>query len=149
MIFDNFLPAVRGGTISNIIHSCIKSYNSWQKFVTRHLSINIRLQLYGNEEAGHFDNLLLKIGGGSQHLVQGPDIITIFGFGPQVSTAKEQLIGVIFFDFVAKHTDDEWLSERDILAPLNKTVALMNLKLIYTMPGECITYTSLRCNSYQ
>ena len=109
----------------------------------------MRLQLYEDEEAAHFDNLLLKIGGGSQPFVQGPDIIAIYGLGPHVTTTKEQLTGVIFFDFVAKHTDAEWLSERDILAPLNETVASMNLKLIYTMPGECITYTSLRCNSYQ
>ena len=54
-----------------------------------------------------------------------------------------ELISRVYPDLLSNFRNMTWLSERCILAPLNKTIHAINTALVEQLPGDCVEYRSL------
>ncbi|XP_014679633.1 PREDICTED: uncharacterized protein LOC106819530, partial [Priapulus caudatus] len=139
--FRQILPVVKNGTQANIIEASIKRSHLWQYVHMVHFHKNLRAHLTGDSNATAYSHLLMSIGDGTYPVTEPPSTI----FLPdnlQTTNDQEQLIQAIFKDLPTKHTNNQWLLQRAILAPLNDTVATLNHHILNMMPGEQITYKS-------
>ena len=60
-----------------------------------------------------------------------------------MGTSVSNIMSRIYPDLLSNFSNITWLSERYILAPLNKTARAINTTLVEQLPGECIQYKSL------
>ena len=141
--FRQILPVIQGGTRGNIVDSCLKKSFLWEHIVVKHLHTNMRVHLCGDEAAGQFADQLLAIGDGKFPIDTSPDVIQLpENMGTFVSNVSE-LIARVYPDLLSNFRNMNWLSERCILAPLNKTTHAINTALVEQLPGNCIEYRSL------
>ena len=84
---------------------------------------------------GAFAEMLINVGDGKANIVQQPDMVSVAELGNS-ATSVDDLIGKVFPNFQENVVDSDWLSEREILAPLNESVTKINSKLIETMPAS-------------
>ena len=141
--FRQLLPVVKGGTRSNIVNTCLKASHLWQHVDVKHMFTNMRAFLSGNEEAAEFSNLLLSVGYRDIQLAVDPEIINIpEGLGRLVHTLEE-LKSSVYPDIAINGTNSDWLAERAILSPLNKTVSNINNWLVNEFPGIEKMYKSI------
>jgi len=139
--FRQILPVIPRGTRGNIVDACLKKSHLWDGIIVKHLHTNMRVYLCGDQAAGQFAGQLLAIGDGKfptdNNVVQLPEIMGTF-----VCDINE-LMSRVYPDLLSNFTNITWLSERCILAPLNKTTRTINTTLVEQLPGECIQYKSL------
>ena len=141
--FRQILPVIQGGTRGNIVDSCLKKSFLWEHVTVKHLHTNMRVHLCGDEAAGQFADQLLAIGDGKFPIDTSPDVIQLpENVGTFVSNVSE-LISRVYPDLLQNFTNIVWLSERCILAPLNKTTHAINTTLVEQLPGDCVEYRSL------
>ena len=142
--FRQILPVVRNGTRANIVDASLKHSYLWQSITNLHLTTNMRVYMWGDEQAGTFAEYLLSIGDGSYPNADHelPDAIALPDFINCTQSFGEMKLKV--YPNLSEHAQDsKWLSERAILAPLNDTVKRINDALIHEFPGEVITYKSI------
>ena len=104
----------------------------------------MRVYLCGDQAAGQFADQLLAIGDGkfpteddTLDVVQLPETMGTFVHD------IDELVSRVYPGLLSNFTNIAWLSERCILAPLNKTTRTINTTLVEKLPGECIQYKSL------
>ncbi|XP_070196534.1 uncharacterized protein [Littorina saxatilis] len=141
--FRQILPVVPHGTRANVINASIKNSYLWQNIVVKHLTTNMRAHLSGNHEAVAFANLLLDIGNGAIPPSDFPDTIDIPPTLCQFADSLEQLKTDVFPDLQEHYTSSEWLAQRAIISPLNKTVNKLNGMLMSDFPGDERLYKSI------
>ena len=141
--FRQILPVVQGGTRGNIVDSCLKKSFLWEHTIVKHLHTNMRVHLCGDEAAGQFADQLLAIGDGKFPIDTSPDVIQLpENMGTFVSNTSE-LMSRVYPDLLSNFRNMVWLSERCILAPLNKTTHTINTALVAQLPDDCVEYRSL------
>ncbi|XP_065905091.1 uncharacterized protein [Dysidea avara] len=114
------------GTRGNIVDACLKRSHLWDSVVVKQLHTNMRVHLCGKFP---IDTL--------PDVVQLPDTMGTF------VDSKEELVSRVYPDLLSNFRDLAWLSERCILAPLNKTTHSINMTLVEQLPGDCCDYRSL------
>lgn len=140
--FRQTLPVVPKGTRADEVKSCIKKSNLWPQVNIIKLSKNMRAHLGGNESAGRFSDLLLKIGNGDFPSFDG--MITIPEELCTVVTTVQELLSKVYPDIIHIHDKPiEWLCERAILTPKNDQAAAINDILLMSFEGEEKVYTSI------
>ena len=142
--FRQILPVIPHGTRGDIVDSCLKKSYMWDSVIVKHLHTNMRVYLCGDQAAGQFADQLLAIGIGkfptdddTPGVVQLPETMGTF-----VSVIDE-LVSRVYPDLLSNFTNVTWLSERCILAPLNKTTRTINSTLVEQLSGQCIQYKSM------
>ncbi|GBP61500.1 hypothetical protein EVAR_34737_1 [Eumeta japonica] len=60
--FRQTLPVIPRGTRADEVRACLKSSRLWKYIIPLHLTVNMRAQIGGNENAQEFSDLLLEIG---------------------------------------------------------------------------------------
>ena len=73
--FIQILPVIQGGTRGNSNSYLEKSF-LWDHVLVKHLHIDMRVHLHGDEAAVEFAGQLLAIGDGKYPIDTGPDIIS-------------------------------------------------------------------------
>ncbi|XP_074041348.1 ATP-dependent DNA helicase pif1-like [Leptinotarsa decemlineata] len=73
--FRQTLPVVPKGTRADEVKSCIKKSNLWPQVNILELSKNMRAHLGGDESAGRFSDLLVKIGSGEEKVYTSIDTV--------------------------------------------------------------------------
>ncbi|CAB3223043.1 unnamed protein product [Arctia plantaginis] len=107
-------------TAADEINACLKSSNLWRYVKKLQLTTNISVALLNDTSAEDFSEQLLTI---------------------------DELINNVFKDIISNYKNNEWLSERSILAAKNKDVDDLNYiiqnKIIETMHSfksiDCVT----------
>ena len=129
--FRQILPVIPCGTRGNIVDVCLKMSHLWDSVVVKHLHTNMRVYLCGDQSAGQFADQLLAIGDGKFHVddntldvVQLPETMGTFACN------IDELMSRVYPDLLSNFTNITWLSERCILAPLNKTTRTINTTLV-------------------
>ena len=142
--FRQILPVIPRGTRGNIVDACVKKSYLWDSVIVKHLHTNMRVYLCGDQAAGQFADQLLAIGDGkfptdgdTTDVLQLPESMDTFVCN------TDELMHRIYPDLLSNFTNTTWLSERCILAPLNKTTWAINTTLVEQLPGECVQYRSL------
>jgi len=104
----------------------------------------MRVHLCGDQAAGQFADQLLAIRDGK--FPNDEDTIDIIQLSETMGmfvNSIDELMSRIYPNLLSNFTNITWLSERCILAPLNKTTRSINITLVEQLPGECIQYKSL------
>jgi len=78
----------------------------------------MRVHLCGDVAAGQFAEQLLAIGDGKY---TPPDVVQLPDTMETYMDSMEQLVSKVYPNLLSNFTNLAWLSERCILAPLNKT----------------------------
>ena len=111
--------------------------------VVKHLHINMRVYLHGDEAASKIAGQLSAIRDGKYPIDTSPDIIQLpESIGTFVCNIQE-LVSKVYPDLLLNFRNMAWLSERCILAPLNESTHAINAALVAQLPGECVEYRSL------
>ena len=134
--FRQLLPVVKGGTRSNIVNASLKKSHLWHHITVRHLTINMRAFITGNDGAMAFSDLLLTIGNGTIESSDGHDMINIPSEIGHFVNSLDELMNSVYPDLETNGLNSEWLSQRAILSPLNKTVVTLNNCLLDKFPGK-------------
>ena len=109
----------------------------------KHLMVNMRAVLSGDENQENFSNNLLALGEGRMACIENTNTIIIpEDFGTCVFDVKE-LQEMIYPNLSENFMNMEWLSERTILSPHNNSVNSMNDKLLKVLPGQEFTCKSI------
>ncbi|GFS16624.1 hypothetical protein ElyMa_004961000 [Elysia marginata] len=140
--FRQMLPVIPGGTRANVVDAFIKRSVLWHNVLVYNLTTNMRALKSGNKDIDHFIKMLLNVGNGVSPHISDPDIISSAEFVTQVNS-EEELISKVFPDIKSSYHNQtpEWVTQRAILAPLNKKK--LNKALINHVPGELITFTAI------
>ncbi|XP_014666574.1 PREDICTED: uncharacterized protein LOC106808387 [Priapulus caudatus] len=99
-----------------------------------------RVQLSGDEEAGCFSQQLLEVGNGRLTTTADGQVKLPFG---KAATDITQLMTKVFPNLHLRYQDQDWLSERVILAAKNLAVDDINAKLLEQLPGDPTSYKSI------
>ena len=142
--FRQLLPVVKRGTRSNVVNASLKKSYLWHQVNVMHLTTNMRAFTTGNASAKSFSDLLLTIGNGT--IESSDDIIKIPGDLGHSVGSLEELRMCVYPDLQNNGMNPEWLAERAILSPLNKTVSTLNNWLLDTFPGQERLYKSTNTN---
>ena len=103
----------------------------------------MRVHLHGDEAADKFAGQLLAIGDGKYPIDTDPDIIQLPENIETFACSIDKLVSKVYLDLISNFGNMAWLSERCILAPLNKTTHTINATLVAQLPGESVEYRSL------
>lgn len=133
--FRQTLPIIPKGTAADQIDACIKRSFLWSTVKTISLKNNMRVQSNNDSSASHFAEQLLKIGNGV-YPVDRDGNIKIEKTICKTAHSKEELIDFIFPEIGTRYTQETWLTERAILAPLNRNVDEINTICQSKIPGK-------------
>ena len=139
--FRQTLPVIPRGTRANEVDACIKNSHLWKHVQKFALTINMRVHLQGDETAGHFSYMLLKLGDG-KFQPDSSGLIPMKDIGNVVLSSTDLLTSV-FPDIHQHYKDSQWLCERAILAPKNDIVTDINSQLLQKIPGETHLFKSI------
>lgn len=140
--FRQTLPVIPRGTRADEVNACIKSSTLWPQIQSLRLSKNMRVHVHGDQGAGEFSALLLKVGDGRVSEVDGRISIP-----PSLCTAVDtldQLIHGIYPDIHHLATKGrDFLKERAILTPKNEKAAEINDLLLSRFEAQEFAYRSI------
>lgn len=139
--FKQTLPVIPKGNRADVVRACLKSSTLWSQVRTLSLSTNMRAHLRGNTAYSDFSQRLLVLGEGrlpsdDNGMVSIESVCTV------VQTAS-QLVNCVFPNLESNFRNMEWLSQRAILAPKNRTVDAINDELLQQIPSEERVYKSI------
>lgn len=140
--FRQTLPVVPRGTRADEVNACLKKSVLWSEIEPLSLTRNMRVHRFGDQFAGDFANILLKIGNGAYPSTNGK-IKLDSSFCNEVPTL-EQLIEKVYPDlenFSGRGVS--WLYERAILVTRNDRAADINKIILQQVTGEERTYNSV------
>ncbi|CAB3255838.1 unnamed protein product [Arctia plantaginis] len=126
--FRQTLPVIPRSTAADEINACLKSSNLWRYY---------RVALLNDTSAQDFSEQLLTIGNGQVPVDESSGLISFPNNFCNFVSSKDELINNVFKDIISNYKNNEWLSERAILAAQNKDVDALNYiiqnKIIETM----------------
>ncbi|XP_029647710.1 uncharacterized protein LOC115221648 [Octopus sinensis] len=138
--FRQTLPVIPWGTRADEVNASIKSSYLWHHSEKLHLSTNMRVHVFGDENAATFSAQLLDVSNGT--VAGDTDSFIHLPFGNFVPT-KDDLISAVFLDIASQNLHKTCLQGIAILAPHNKTVDAINNKLFDLLPGEKLSFKSI------
>ena len=124
--FRQTLPVIQKATLLDSYNACSKRSPLWSNFRTLTLRTHMRVSLRGEAGAQNFSDQLLKMGDGRPPFEPGSPIVFPQGFCLVVSNVQE-LIDRVYPDLNENARSHDWLAERAILAPLNRSVNELNI----------------------
>ncbi|XP_029342163.1 uncharacterized protein LOC115033546 [Acyrthosiphon pisum] len=102
----------------------------------------MRVQLQNDPSAKIFSEQLLDIGNGKiEH--QNTQCIKLPDNFCNVVQTKNELIESVFLDILNNYLDQNWLSQRDILAAKNNDVDKINFQIQQLLPGDFMSFKSI------
>jgi ATP-dependent DNA helicase PIF1 len=101
----------------------------------------MRVYLSGDQSAGRYAALLLKIGNGNIPS-DASGRITLPLPAEQIIADPDELIRKVYPDLINNYKDKAWLYSRSIVAPTNDVVNHVNTKILAMIPGEEREYKS-------
>ena len=138
------LPVVRGAARHQVVAACLKASPLWGQVTCVELHTNMRVQLQGDEGAGHYAQLLAELGSGRLPLCPGtPDTVQLPPAVLSPARTLDELVERIYPDLAQNLPDLDWLEERAILTVLNSDAKKVNDLIIERLPGPEVVYTSI------
>lgn len=139
--FRQTLPVIPKGTRADAVRASLKSSYLWSSVHPLPLKVNMRVHLQADSSSGDFSRNILEIGEG-KFVMDTEGEIDISSICIVVNTVGE-LISSVFPNIQENFQRLDWLCERAILAPKNKTVSIINEKLLCLLPGRLHTLKSI------
>ena len=135
------LPVVVKGSRGQIVNSCLKSSYLWKFAVIYKLEVNMRV--FQNSEDREFSDYLLQCGDGLLDIQarDGPFKVIVpsdLAFHGEL----DDMINWVFEGLEVNCNDHEWTASRSLICPTNKTVDLINNKVMARFPGAERVYRS-------
>nr|XP_042908273.1 ATP-dependent DNA helicase pif1-like [Parasteatoda tepidariorum] len=124
--FRQTLPVIPRSTPADEFNACLKSSVLWRYVEKISLKTNMRIQLQQDESSKRFAKQLLDIGNGKMEMDQSTHCITL----PEN------------FCYI-NYKNNQWVSERAILAAKHIDVNLINCKIQNEIPDKETTYKSI------
>ncbi|CAB3244443.1 unnamed protein product [Arctia plantaginis] len=124
--FRQTLPVFPRSTAADEINACLKLSNLWRYMKKLQLTTNMRVALLNDTSAEDFSEQLLTIGNGQVPVDESSRLISFPNNFCNFVSSKDELINNVFPDIISNYKNNEWLSERAILAAKNKDVDDLN-----------------------
>ena len=125
--------------------TCLKSSNLWRYVKKLQLTTNMRVALLNDTSAEDFSEQLLTIGNGRVPVDESSGLISFPQNFCNFVSSKDELINKVFPNIITNHKNNEWLSERAILAAKNKDVDDLNYIIQNDIIGTLHSYKSIDC----
>ncbi|KAK9071641.1 hypothetical protein SSX86_008070 [Deinandra increscens subsp. villosa] len=147
--FRQILPVMQGGSNQDVVTSCLTSSYIWRECKVLNLTKNMRL-LQGNnpseiQETCDFAQWLLDIGEGKAGGDNDGDSEIVIPHDLLIHDSSDpvsDLIDFVYPSFLDNFGEQDFWSERAILAPTNEVVDDINGRLLSLVPGEEHEYLS-------
>ena len=142
--FRQCLPVCKGEERPGIIKQSLTSSHLWPKFEILSLNVNMRVRASGNKDLEKYDQWLLDIGNGKSENVAIPGHMVATQIKPKSDKHpfSEDQAMTDFCHKIFQKYDPDHLNGRVILAPTNHEVALLNAKVLSSMPGDVQIFRS-------
>lgn len=139
--FRQTLPVIQRGTPADELNACLKTSSLWRNVNILTLRTNMRVRLQNDASADVFAQQLLQMGNGAMPTDADGRITFPSDFCTLVNSTEE-LIQHVFPDISNNYLNQQWISERAILAAKNKDVHDINFDIQSRLPGEMRSYIS-------
>ena len=133
------LPVVPRGSRGQIVNSCLKTSYIWQHVHDYTLETNMRVAQNGGDP--EFARYLIQCGDGNLPILDGKYQVNI-PENLQFTGDIDSMCDWVFEDLENNSTNRQWTSSRAIICPTNKTVDIINNKMMDKFPGEEHLYRS-------
>ncbi|CAB3226684.1 unnamed protein product [Arctia plantaginis] len=143
--FRQTLPVIPRSTAADEINACLKSSNLWRYVKKLQLTTNMRVALLNDISAEDFSEQLLTIGNGQVPVDESSGLISFPNNFCNFVSSKDELINNVFPDIISNYKNNEWLSERAILAAKNKDVDDLNYIIQNKIIGTMHSFKSIDC----
>ncbi|KAF2890198.1 hypothetical protein ILUMI_15975 [Ignelater luminosus] len=143
--FRQTLPVIPRSTASDEINACLKSSNLWRYVKKLQLTTNMRVALLNDTSAKDFSEQLLTIGNGRVPVDESSRLISFPQNFCNFVSSKDELINKVFTNIITNYKNNEWLSERAILAAKNKDVDDLNHIIQNEIIGTMHSFKSIDC----
>ncbi|CAB3220693.1 unnamed protein product [Arctia plantaginis] len=143
--FRQTLPVIPRSTAADEINACLKSSNLWRYVKKLQLTANMRVALLNDTSAEDFSEQLLTIGNGQVPVDESSGLISFLNNFCNFVSSKDELINNVFPDIISNYKNNEWLSERAILAAKNKDVDDLNYIIQNKIIGTMHSFKSIDC----
>ncbi|XP_026744780.1 ATP-dependent DNA helicase PIF1-like, partial [Trichoplusia ni] len=140
--FRQTLPVIPRGTRADEVRACLKSSHLWHYIIPLHLTLNMRAQIGGNQNAQEFSELLLEIGNGVYPQEQGKVVLNE-NLCSKVSSIRDLISKVYGNPTQILTCENYWLCERAILTPRNDQAATINAEILSLVSGDNVEYISI------
>ncbi|XP_054091748.1 uncharacterized protein LOC128923513 [Zeugodacus cucurbitae] len=144
-IFRQILPVIPRSTAADEINACLKSSNLWRYVKKLQLTTNMRVTLLNDTSAEDFSEQLLTIGNGQVPVDESSGLISFPNNFCNFVSSKDELINNVFPNIISNYKNNEWLSERAILAAKNKDVDDLNYIIQNKIIGTMHSFKSIDC----
>ncbi|GBP37975.1 hypothetical protein EVAR_84962_1 [Eumeta japonica] len=143
--FRQTLAVIPRSNTADEINACLKSSNLWHNVKKFQLVANMRVALQNDSPAEDFCKQLLTIGNGRVPVYKSSGLISFpHNFCNYVSS-KDELIVNVFPNMIAKHKNEELLSEQAILPAKNKYVDDLNFAIQNVIVGILHSFKYVDC----
>ncbi|XP_054091728.1 uncharacterized protein LOC128923495 [Zeugodacus cucurbitae] len=143
--FRQILPVIPRSTAADEINACLKSSNLWRYVKKLQLTTNMRVTLLNDTSAEDFSEQLLTIGNGQVPVDESSGLISFPNNFCNFVSSKDELINNVFPNIISNYKNNEWLSERAILAAKNKDVDDLNYIIQNKIIGTMHSFKSIDC----
>ena len=141
--FRQTLPVIPRSTPADEINACLKCSTLWRHVKTLKLTTNMRVQLQNDQPAETFSHQLLEIGNGKVPVDPASGRISLPNNFCNFVASKEELVEKVFPSIQTNYKNQDWLSERAILAAKNRDVYKLNNAILSNILGEEDTFKSV------
>ncbi|GFW37132.1 ATP-dependent DNA helicase [Trichonephila clavipes] len=125
------------------MNACLKSSVLWWYVEKISLKTNMRVQLQQDESSERFAKQLLDIGNRKKKMDESTRCITLPENFCHIVKSTDELIAKVFPNLSQNYKNNQWVSERAILAAKNIDVNLINCSIQNKIPEEETTYKSI------
>ncbi|XP_072380855.1 ATP-dependent DNA helicase pif1-like [Diabrotica undecimpunctata] len=143
--FRQILPVIPRSTAADEINACLKSSNLWRYVKKLQLTTNMRVTLLNDTAAEDFSEQLLTIGNGQVPVDESSGLISFPNNFCNFVSSKDELINNVFPNIISNYKNNEWSSERAILAAKNKDVDDLNYIIQNKIIGTMHSFKSIDC----
>lgn len=143
--FRQTLPVIPRSTAADEINACLKSSDLWRFVKKLQLTTNMRVALLSDTSAEDFSEQLLTIGNGQVPVGESSGLISFPNNFCNFVSSKDELINYVFPDIISNYKNNEWLSERAILAAKSKDVDDLNYFIQNKIIGTTHSFKSIDC----
>jgi hypothetical protein len=141
--FRQTLPVLPSATPADELNACLKSSVLWHHVRTLKLTTNMRVQLQRDESATRFSKQLLEFGNGKIPTDPTTNCITFPPDFCKMTQSIEELIDSVFPNIERNFKNEQWLSERALLAAKNIDVNSINSVILNKISETATTYKSI------
>jgi ATP-dependent DNA helicase PIF1 len=146
LLFGDFrqtMPVISRFIYADEINACLKQSCLWRNVETLRLTINMRVQLQNDPSAKIFSEQLLDIGNDKIELHPITQCIKLPDNFCNVVQTKNELIENVFPNILNNYLDQNWLSERAILAAKNEDADKINFQIQQLLLGDLMSFKSI------